>query len=107
MSKMSDMSMTIEELRNAAAAITDVANYLAEMFSGNAVEEQPETKAPVQKPVLTLEQVRAVLSEKSRAGYTAKVRDLLQKYGASKLSQVDPANYEALLRDAEVIGNAT
>ena len=34
MSKMSDMAMTIEELRSAAAAITDVANYLAEMFSG-------------------------------------------------------------------------
>ena len=107
MSKMSDMAMTIEELRNAAAAITDVANYLAEMFSGNAVEEQPEMKAPSQKPALTLEQVRAVLSEKSRAGHTAGVRELLQKYGASKLSQVDPANYEALLRDAEVIGNAT
>ena len=54
-----------------------------------------------------LEQVRAVLAEKSRAGYTADVRELLQKYGASKLSQVDPANYEALLSDAEVIGNAT
>lgn len=107
MSKMSDMAMTIEELRNAAAAITDVANYLAEMFSGNAVEEQPEKKAPAQKPALTLEQVRAVLSEKSRAGHTAGVRELLHKYGASKLSQVDPANYEALLRDAEVIGNAT
>lgn len=46
MSKMSDMAMTIEELRNAAAAITDVANYLAEMFSGTAAEKQPEKKAP-------------------------------------------------------------
>ena len=61
----------------------------------------------MQKPTLTLEQVRAVLCEKSRAGYTANVRELLQKYGASKLSQVDPSNYEALIRDAEVIGNAT
>ena len=107
MSKMSEMAMTIEELRNAAAAITDAANYLAQLFSGNDTEEQPEEKAPVQKPALTLEQVRAVLSEKSRAGYTAGVRELLQKYGASKLSQVDPSNYEALLRDAEVLGDAT
>lgn len=107
MSKMSEMAMTIEELRNAAAAITDAANYLAQLFSGEETDAQPETPAPVQKPALTLEQVRAVLSEKSRAGYTAKVRELLQKYGASKLSQVDPSNYEALLRDAEVIGNAT
>ena len=107
MSKMSEMAMTIEELRNAVAAINDVANYLSQLFSGDSTEEQPEDKASVKKPELTLEQVRAVLSEKSRAGYTAGVRELLQKYGASKLSQVDPSNYEALLRDAEVIGNAT
>jgi len=107
MSKMSEMAMTIEELRNAATAITDAANYLAQLFSGEDADTQPETPAPVQKPALTLEQVRAVLSEKSRAGYTANVRELLQKYGASNLSQVDPSNYEALLRDAEVIGNAT
>lgn len=107
MSKMSEMAMTIEELRNAAAAITEAANYLAQLYSDSDAEKQPEEKAPVQKPALTLEQVRAVLSEKSRAGYTVGVRELLQKYGASKLSQVDPSNYEALLRDAEVIGNAT
>ena len=106
MSKMSEIAMTIEELRNAAAAITDAANYLAELFSSNAAAEQSKPKAPAKKPALKLEQVRAVLAEKSRAGYTADVRELLQKYGASKLSQVDPANYEALLRDAEVIGNA-
>ena len=106
MSKMSDMAQTIEELRSAAAAITDAANWLAQPFSD--AEEAPITEAqPEKKPELTLEQVRAVLADKSRAGHTAAVRDLLQKYGASKLSQVDPKHYEALLKDAEVIGNAT
>lgn len=107
MDKMSDMAMTIDALRNAAAAITEAANYLAQLASGGSIEKQPEEKTPVQKPALTLEQVRAVLAEKSRAGYTASIRELLQKYGASKLSQVDPANYEALLQDAEVLGDAT
>ena len=93
MSKMSDMAQTIEELRTAAAAITDAANWLAQQFK--------------EKPALTLEQVRAVLADKSRAGHTAAIRDLLQKYGASKLSQVDSKNYEALLRDAEVLDHAT
>ena len=46
------------------------------------------------------------LAEKSRAGYTADVKALIAKYGADKLSDVDPANYAALLKDAEVIGNA-
>ncbi len=107
MSKMSDMAQTIEELRSAAAAITDAANWLAEQFSSDA-EEAPITEAkPEEKPALTLEQVRAVLADKSRAGHTAAVRDLLQKYGAAKLSQAAPKYYESLMKDTEVISNAT
>lgn len=107
MSKMNDMSMTIEELHNAAAAIVDAADWLTQQFGGNA-DEQPAVEAAAKpKPKPTLEQVRAVLADKSRAGYTAAVRELLLKYGASKLSQIDPANYEALLREAEVLGDAT
>jgi hypothetical protein len=36
-------------------------------------------------------------------GHTAEIRSLLQKYGADKLSKIDPANYKALLADAEVL----
>ena len=107
MSKMSDMAQTIEELRSAAAAITDAANWLAQQFNSDAEEAPIPEAQPEKKPELTLEQVRAVLADKSRAGHTAAVRDLLQKYGADKLSQVEPKHYEALLKDAEVIGNAT
>ena len=99
MSKMSDMAATIEELRTAAAAINDAANWLAEMFGG---AEDAEPAAPTE-PTLTLEQVRAVLADKSRQGHTAEIRSLLQKYGAAKLSQIDPAHYKVLLADAEVL----
>ena len=111
MSRMSDMAQTIEELRTAAAAITDAANWLTKQFSGEDNDKQQSNESAAttaeSQPALTLEQVRAVLADKSRAGHTAAIRDLLQKYGASKLSQVDPKNYEALLRDAEVLDNAT
>ena len=109
MSKMSDMAATIEELRNAAAAITDVANWLTEMFSATAAMDEAQEIEPVSppEPVLTLEQVRAVLADKSRKGHTAEIRALLQKYGASKLSGIDPTNYKALLTDAEVLTDAT
>jgi len=56
-------------------------------------------------PTVTLEQVRAILTEKSRIGYTTQVRELLSRYGATKLSGVDPSEYAALLADAEVLGN--
>lgn len=108
MSKISDMAMTIEELRSAAIVINEAANWLAEQFSGAAEEapaKEPAAKAE-KKPELKLEDVRAVLAEKSRTGHTAAIRTLLQKYGASKLSGVDPKNYEALLKDAEVLDNA-
>lgn len=103
MSKMIDMAATIEELRSAAAAITDAADWLTEMFSG---ESQAEAETPPD-PALTLEQVRAVLADKSRQGHTAEIRALLQKYGASKLSQIDPAHYKALLAEAEVLTNGS
>ena len=35
MSKMNDMAMTIEKLRNAAAAINDAANWLAQLFTSD------------------------------------------------------------------------
>ena len=103
MSKMGDMAATIEELRSAAAAINDAANWLADTFSTT----EPAEEAPMTEPVLTLEEVRAVLAEKSRKGHTAEIRSLLQKYGADKLSKIDPANYKALLADAEVLKDAT
>ena len=107
MSRMSDMAAAIEELRNAAAAITDVANWLTEMFSKTTAWDETQESEPVSppEPVLTLEQVRAVLADKSRMGFTAEIRSLLQKYGAAKLSGIAPANYKALVADAEVLGN--
>lgn len=105
MSRMSDMAQTIEELRSAAAAISDAADWLTKMFSGEPQAE--DTPASPPEPELTLEQVRAVLADKSRKGHTAEIRALLQKYGATRLSGINPANYKALLADAEVLTDAT
>ena len=104
MSKMSEMAATIEDLRRCAATINEAANWLSEQFSG----DEPVPTEPISvEPALTLEAVRAVLADKSRAGFTAQIRSLLQKYGADKLSGIDPSNYKALLADAEGLNNAT
>lgn len=106
MSKMSEMDATIKELRDIASSINSIANWLTEAFSGNGEAEPETTTEPVKaEPALTLEAVRAILANKSRDGFTAQIRELLQKYGASKLSEVDPAKYKALVADAEVLGN--
>ena len=106
MGKFSELELAIKDLRSAAATINDVADTLAEMFSTTSADEAHDAVTPAE-PVLTLEQVRAVLAEQSRTGHTAEIRALLQKYGASKLSGIDPVHYRALLADVEVLTDAT
>ena len=36
---------------------------------------------------------------------TAEVRELITKYGGTRLSDIDPAQYKALLKDAEALVN--
>jgi len=102
---MSELDLCVGELRSAAQSLNTVADSLTSLFSGSQprTSVQPESK-PTSKP-LTLEDVRAVLAEKSRNGHTAKIRELLEKHGAAKLSEIDPKKYAALLAEAEVLGN--
>jgi len=78
-----------------------MAEEMTELFSISRQDGAEKTP----KKQLSLADVRAVLAEKSRAGFTKEVKDLLMKHGANKLSEIDPAEYEALLTDAEVLGN--
>ena len=108
MSQMSDMAQAIEELRGAAAAINDIANWLTEAFGGDQKPEADAAPAPAAKepePLLAFEDVRAILADKSREGFTAQIRELLQKHGANKLSDVDPAHYMALIKEVEGLSN--
>lgn len=98
------MDMTIQELHSVATTINEIAEWLSSQFiSDNSTAVENLEK----EPTLTLEEVRTVLAEKSRNGFTAEIKELLKKYGASKLSEVDSKNYEALLKDTEELNNAT
>lgn len=100
---MAEIATIIDELRDTASSINRIADELTDLFSYS--NRAPEV-APAPDKKLSLGEVRAILAEKSRDGFTAQIRDLLQKYGASKLSEIDPANFKALVADAEVLGNA-
>lgn len=68
-------------------------------------EKEEETpKAPVKKELeISLEKVRGILADKSRAGHTADVKAIIQKYGADRLSDVNPKDYAAVIKEAEVL----
>jgi len=91
-------------LRSLAVSIQAVADAMADNELARIAQPETPVAAKESKPAatpVTLEQVRAVLADKSQHGFTADVRTLLEKYGAPKLSQIDPANYAALMADAE------
>jgi len=95
----------VQDLRSLADSIQTLCDAVTE---GEPAEEaKPTAKPKKAKPekTVSLEEVRAVLADKSQSGLTAEVRELIGKYGAGKLSEVDPANYAALLKDAEGLGN--
>ena len=65
-------------------------------------EELPkEEKAKQEEKTYEIEDVRKILADKSRLGNTAKIRELLEKYGAKKLSEIEPSNYKDLVADVE------
>ena len=106
MGKMNELSQLVSELNKCGETLISISESLASMFSTQE-EAPPPAKKPEKpkKKAITLEQVRAVLAEKSRAGHTAQVRELLEKYGAAKLSEIDSSQYPSLLAEAEVLGN--
>lgn len=89
------------------------AGYRALAQDSNAASVVPATDTPTvpieqeapkeEKPTVTMEQVRAVLAQKSKDGKKAQVKALLLKYDSGKLSGVKPEDYPALLAEAEVL----
>ena len=104
MSKMSELSTAVEELRKCGEVLIEVSRSLRDIFSGDE-SAKPEPQQAQEPPVsaVTLEEVRAVLAEKSVAGHRAEVQALIRECGADKLSAVDPSQYAALKAKAEVL----
>ena len=77
-------------------------SHLKELLVSEEDEKVEKPRAEPSKKI-GLEDVRAVLAKLSQHGKTAEVKDLITKYGATKLSDVDEGKYKDLLKDAEGI----
>ena len=123
MPKTKDVLPILDELQNSCKTLTQISEVLWDMLTSpdkepekkveKVQEKQPE-KAPETEPekaeekMITFEEVRAVLAKKSRAGKenTEAVRELIRRHGVSRLSDIKPEEYPALLKEAEVIPDA-
>ena len=66
-------------------------------------EETPKAEPACELVPITLEEVRTVLAELSRDGKTQEVKEILKRHGASRLSEVNPDEWEAILDEAAEI----
>lgn len=115
MSKVKLLLDVVSDLRSLADSLQAVADAMTQSEpeaeaptagmkkKADSKKVEPDPSPVLEEKPLTLEKVRAVLAEKSRAGHTAEVRALLIKHGADKLSEIDSAEYPALLADVEVL----
>ena len=119
MGKMSELSMTLDALIDAGQKLTEsgeelikTANEIRAAFSETA--PVPEQAAPAQaeaaatpekepEKTYTKEEVRKLLAEKSVAGFREQAKALVKKYGGGSLTDVDPAKYPDLVKEAEAL----
>ena len=103
MSKMKLLLDVVDDMRRLADSLQTVADSIVGNTDADDHPDQqpaPQPEKP-KNPVITIDQVRAVLAEKSGQGKTKEVKALLYKYDAGKLSGVKPEDYPALMEEAQ------
>ena len=116
MSKTSDLSLVLDELKQCGETMIGISESLREIFSAPVPAEEPEPEKPKEKTKakkeeskpISFEELRAVMARKTRVSKanTDAIRELLLQHGVGKLSEVKPEEYAALLKEAEVIPDA-
>ena len=95
----------VEDMRKLSDSVQNVCTFVMEGLSEEvpkAIEVKPVKQ---EEPTISLEKVRGVLAQKSQAGFTAEVREIIQKYGGSRLSDINPKDYKSVIEEAEGLGN--
>lgn len=82
----------VKELKEIHEDMLDIADRIRRIL-------EPREEEPVK--TYTIEEVRKILADKSRAGFREDVKALLEKYGSKKLSEIQEKDYQALVEDAE------
>ena len=103
MIKTSELTAQLAELKHCGEALIGIADSLTKLFLQSAETEQEQVIPKEEKKLLSFEEVRAILATKSREGHTAEVKAILTEFGVEKLSDIDPSQYEELLKKVEVI----
>ncbi|CDG04262.1 hypothetical protein [Lactococcus lactis] len=106
---MSKTKLLLDVIEN-LHGLADSLQIIADAMMQGEPQDSPVTKSPEEtkeqpKPDVTLEEVRAVLARKSQEGFTAQVKSIIERFGATKLSEIDSKDFEEVLLAAEELTN--
>jgi hypothetical protein len=99
---LADLTSAVAEV---AAEFGEVKRVEKSAAETQPAEPQPAEKANAQKQP-TMEEVRAILADISRNGKTEDMKALLHKFGATRLSEIKPEDYTALIEAARGVADA-
>ena len=102
MSQVKELDTLLTELSEHSAGITEAVRGIRTLLSSEEVEKTAEQKP--EKKACTIEELRAVLLEKRKAGFRDEIKALLAAHGAERLTEIDPGEYEVMMVEAEGIG---
>lgn len=92
---MENLSDRLDELRTCGETIISIAEAFKELL--------PAKEPPKETPPLTLEDIRHELALIAQAGFSKEIKELITQHGADRLSDVEPAQYAALLAEAKAV----
>ena len=99
---MSRIKLLMEVKEDAENLASSIGVLLSALDSEEEIPKEQEESNQNEK-TYEIEDVRKILADKSRLGHTAKIRELLEKYGAKKLSEIESSKYKDLVEEAEKI----
>ena len=107
--KKKSLEVLYKELKDCGNRLVEIADALLDSCS-SATEEKQEAKeepVPDEEPekTYTLEEVRAILSAKSKAGFREQVKEMINKRGVDNLTKLDPSEYPSLVKEVEGLTN--
>lgn len=92
---MAELDAALTVLTDLSSAMLETVENIRKMFCATP-EPEPKT--------YTIEEVRALLLQKRRDGFRNEVKALLTAHGAERLTDIDPGEYAAMMKEAEAIG---
>ena len=98
-----------KELKDCGNRLIEIADALLESCSPTTEEKQEIKEEPVTakepEKTYTLEEVRAILSAKSKAGFREQVKEMINKRGVDNLTKLDPSEYPSLVKEVAGLTN--